>query len=315
MRTTDTEEGEIVPGGSLAASDGEPTSGADGDAVVRAVGPRTVSPVGLGGARWSLVDAPDEAAAIRTVHAALDRGVTIFDTAYAYTPPTRIGHNEELLARALRTHPGGADALVATKGGHFRDGASFPVDGRPETLRRHCRESLRRLGVERISLYYLHFPDPEVPLLESIGALVELRGEGLIEMIGLCNVDLDQVRTAQGATAIDAVQNSFSPLRTDDRAVLDHCARGGTAYFAYSPFGGPDGAGGLATKLPAFAQVAADREVTVHEIAVAWLLARSPTIVPIIGAGRPASIEAAVRGAALELSSEELDKLDQEVAG
>jgi aryl-alcohol dehydrogenase-like predicted oxidoreductase len=273
-----------------------------------------ISAVALGGARWSLVDAPDEEAAVRTVHAALDRGVTVFDTALAYTSPTEIGHNERLMSRALRSHPRGGEALLATKGGHWRVGSSFPVDGRPETLRRHCIESLERLEIERIPLYYLHFPDPSVPFLDSVGALVELREEGLIGGIGICNVDLDQVRAAQSVATVDAVQNSFSPLRPDDREVLDHCAASGIPYFAYSPFGGPAGAsGGLATELPAFARLAADRGVTVHEVTIAWLLAQSPTVVPIIGAGRPESIEAAVRGAALELSADEVARLDREV--
>jgi aryl-alcohol dehydrogenase-like predicted oxidoreductase len=274
--------------------------------------PRT-SPVALGGARWSLVDDPDEAAAERTVHAALDQGVRTFDTALAYTPPGRAGHNEELMARALRSHPAGTEALLATKGGHFRDGGSFPIDARPETLHRHCRESLARLGTERVGLYYLHFPDPEVPLPESVGALAELRGEGLIERVGLCNVDLDQVRAAEEVAAIDAVQNRFSPLGYEGRDVLDHCTDRGIPFFAYSPFGGPAGKGGLADDLPGFARLAAERDATVHEIAVAWLLAQSPALVPIIGAGRPESIEAAVRGAALELSTEELAELDREV--
>lgn len=270
--------------------------------------------VALGGARWSLVDSPDEEAATRTVHAALDLGVRIFDTALAYTPPTRVGHNEELMSKALRSHPRGAEALVATKGGHTRDGASFPIDARPETLREHCLGSLKRLGIERIDLYYLHFPDPEVPLVESVGALAELQAEGLIERIGICNVDLEQVRAARAITTIAAVQNKFSPLRPDDREVLDHCADEGLPYFAYSPFGGPAGVSGLATELPAFASLADERGVSVHEIATAWLLAQSPTLIPIVGAGRPASIEAAVSGAALELSPDELDTLDQEVA-
>jgi aryl-alcohol dehydrogenase-like predicted oxidoreductase len=270
--------------------------------------------VALGGARWSLVDAPDEEAATRTVHAALDLGVRIFDTALAYTPPTQVGHNEELLSKALRSHPRGAEALVATKGGHTRDGSSFPIDARPETLRDDCLGSLKRLGVERIDLYYLHFPDPEVPLVESVGALAELRADGLIERIGICNVDLEQVRAARAVTDIAAVQNKFSPLQPEGRDVLDFCADEGLPYFAYSPFGGPAGVSGLATELPAFAGLAADRGVSVHEIATAWLLAQSPTLIPIVGAGRPASIEAAVNGAALKLSPDEVNTLDQEVA-
>jgi aryl-alcohol dehydrogenase-like predicted oxidoreductase len=275
---------------------------------------REMSAVALGGARWSLVDEPDEGAAVRTVHAALDRGVKVFDTALAYTSPTEPGHNERLMSRALRSHPRGGEALLATKGGHWRDGSDFPIDGRPDTLRRHCLESLERLGVERIPLYYLHFPDPSVPILESVGALAGLRDEGLIERIGICNVDLDKVLAAASVATVDAVQNGFSPLRPTGRDVLDHCAASGIPYFAYSPFGGPTGAGGLATELPTFARLAADRGVTVHEVAIAWLLAQSPTLIPVVGAGRPESIEAAVRGATLRLSADEVAGLDHEVS-
>ncbi|WP_326642702.1 aldo/keto reductase [Streptosporangium sp. NBC_01755] len=280
----------------------------------RLIGSRQVGPVGLGGARWSLAAEPDEAAALATLHAAVDAGVTLVDTAPAYVPASCPGrsHNEELIARGLAAHPRGSSVLVATKGGHWRDpSGGFPVDARPETLRRHCLGSLAALGVPRIDLYQLHWPDPEVPIADSVGALARLREEGLVELVGVCNVGLVQLREATARTRVDAVQNRFSVLDRADRAVLDHCTAHGIAYLAYSPFGGPAGARGLAGRLPALGEIALARGVSAHEVAIAWLLAQSPVIVPIVGAGRPASVATAVRGAGLVLSEEELRSLDR----
>lgn len=280
----------------------------------RLIGSRAVSAVGLGCARWSLTDSPDEELAARTLLAGLDAGVTLIDTARAYTTPTHPAHNEELLARLL---PGRVDRdriLLATKGGHYRDGTGFPIDARPQTLHTHCRESLSRLGAERLDLYLLHWPDPHVPLAESVGALAELREEGLVAMVGVCNVSLDQLTEARRVTRIDAVQNTYSPLRTGDRAVVDECTTAGIAYLSYSPLGGPDGAGKMAEALPAFAIAAERYEVTVHQIAFAWLLAQSQALIPIVGAGRPDSIKAAAEAAKLALTPGDLAELSTAVA-
>jgi len=282
--------------------------------LTRRVGGRAISPIGIGGARWSLTDHPDEERALATLHAALDAGVTLVDTAPAYTPPAPLGisHNETLVARGLAAHPRGAAVTVATKGGHYRDAGGFPIDARPATLHRQCRESLAALGVDRIPLYLLHWPDPRVPVAESVGALAELRAQGLVEHVGVCNVDLVQLLAACGETRIDAVQNRFGAPAAGaapDGPVLDECTARGIAYLAYSPFGGPAGA---AAELPGFAAVAAAHGETRHAVVIAWLLARSPVLVPIVGAGRPASVESAVRGTTLALTAGELDLLTKE---
>jgi aryl-alcohol dehydrogenase-like predicted oxidoreductase len=280
----------------------------------RRVGDRAVSPIGLGGARWSLVDDPDEAAAVATMHAALDAGVNLFDTALAYTSGTQAAHNEELMGSALRRHPRGSEAIIATKGGHFRDSTGgFPIDARPPALRAHCRASLAALNVDAIDLYQLHWPDPHVPLTESVGTLAELREQGLIRLVGICNVTLEQLAEARSVTRVDAVQNRFSPLDTAGRPVLDQCARLGIPYLAYSPLGGPTGAQTMARQLPAFADVAGARGASVQEIAVAWLVHQSPSIIPIVGAGRPERIVAAARAAALCLDDVELASLNDAV--
>lgn len=268
--------------------------------------------LGIGGARWSLTGRPDPDGARATLHAALDAGIRLIDTARAYAPPDRAGTtSEQLIAAALAAHPYGPDAVVATKGGHWRaEDGTFPVDARPETLRAHCRASLRALRLDRIELFQLHWPDPAVPLSDSVAALAELRAEGLVARIGLCNVSLDQVIAAESVTVVDAVQNQFSPLRRDDQPVLDHCTAAGIAYLAYSPLSGPDGAANLGGCLPAFAGLATRHGVSVHELALTWLLAQSPVLVPIVGAGRPEHAVAAARAATVELSPDELALLD-----
>ena len=139
---------------------------------------------------------------------------------------------QQIVARALAGHPLRNEVLVATKGGHYRRGDAFPVEASPEKLRRDVEGSLRRLGVQRIGLYFIHKPDPAVPFQESVAALFDLQAEGMIEHVGVSNVTLSQLRLAQTAGAIAAVENRFSPLH-DDRAVLDACH--GIAYLAYSP--------------------------------------------------------------------------------
>lgn len=277
----------------------------------RTVGAKPVGTLGLGTARWALVDEPDGTLAARTVHAALDAGFGLIDTAPAYTPPKRRAFAERVVGHVVRARGiASADTLVCTKGGHWRNGAQFPIDARPETLHRQCRESLTALGVERLGLYMLHWPDPHVPLAESVGALAELRDQGLVKYVGLCNVILDQLRVARAVTRIDAVQNSFSMLETTGQDVLDECSSAGIAYLAYSPLGGPPGAARLAAELPAFSEIAAELHATEQEVALAWLLDHSPVLLPIVGASSPAHVESAVRATRLALDAPRRLRLD-----
>src|SRR4051812_24192143 len=166
---------------------------------MRTIAGRAVSAIGLGGMPMSLENRQDDDASVRTIHAALDAGVTLIDTADAYsTGGEDTGHNERLIARALREWPGDADAvLVATKGGHIRPGdGSWQVDGRPEYLKQACEASLQRLGVDAIGLYQYHRPDPNVPYAESVGALKDLLDEGKIRLAGISNADEGQIREA-----------------------------------------------------------------------------------------------------------------------
>lgn len=244
---------------------------------------REIEGIGLGTAQFAFRDGTAEDS-VATVHAALDAGVILIDTALAYTRPGVESYAEEVVARALRGLVG-ERPLVATKGGHWRDGDSFPVNGRPETLRAHCEISLRTLGTGCIDLYQLHYVDPAVPLADSVGALAQLRQEGKIAAIGLSNVTVAQLDEALAMTEIAAVQNRLSYARPSDLPTALACAERNVAYLAYAPFGGPSG------PLPATAvTIARRRGVSAHRVLLAWLRAQSPAIVPLAGASKPGSI-------------------------
>src|SRR5215213_6311053 len=170
---------------------------------LRKLGDAEVFPIGLGAMQMSIDGRPDEAQSIRTIHAALDAGVNLIDTADAYAlDESEVGHNERLVAKALRGRR--EEVVVATKGGHVRRGRAWGLDGSPAHLRAACEASLRALGTDRIDLYQYHRPDPEVPFAESVGALKELQDEGKLRWIGLSNVDVAQLEEALGIAGVVA---------------------------------------------------------------------------------------------------------------
>lgn len=272
----------------------------------------TVSAIGLGAMPLSVQGRPDEPQAMRTVHAALDAGVTLIDTADAYSVGhDDVGHNERLVAKALATWGGDtSQVLVATKGGHTRppDG-SWALDGSPQHLRAACEASLQALGVEAIGLYQYHRPDPGVPYAESLGALEELRQEGKVRLVGISNADVDQIELALATTQLAAVQNEFSPAFRSSRPELELCARHGIAFLPWSPLGGAARAAGLGREHAAFAEVAAERGVSPQQVALAWELAQADVVIPIPGASRSASILDSVAACDLELTVDELVRL------
>ncbi|WP_256796316.1 aldo/keto reductase [Terrabacter sp. Ter38] len=283
----------------------------------RTIGSRKVSAIGLGGMPMSIEGRPDEDRSIRTIHAALDAGVTLIDTADAYHRDAgEVGHNESLIAKALSSWSGrAADVLVATKGGHLRPGdGSWTQNGRPDHLKEAAKASLHRLGGDAIGLYQFHRPDPEVPYAESVGALVELLDEGVIEMAGISNADPAQIREAQDVLGgrLVSVQNQFSPAFRSSRTELDLCAELGIAFLPWSPLGGISRAGDLGSRHDAFAEVATAHDVSPQRVALAWELALAPTVVPIPGASRPESIEDSVQAVDLELSADEVERLSAE---
>jgi aryl-alcohol dehydrogenase-like predicted oxidoreductase len=280
----------------------------------RRIGRTDVGAIGLGAMLLSIAGRPGEAQAIRTVHAALDAGVTLIDTADAYClGGDETGHNERLIRKALDAWPGDRDrVLVATKGGHTRPGREWGLDGRPEYLRQACEASLAALGLEAIGLYQFHRPDPKVPFLESVGALAELKGAGKVRMVGLSNVSVDQIRQAGEVVEVASVQNEFSPGFRRSEGELAFCAGQRIAFLPWSPLGGMGRGGSLGQgRHRAFAEVAAGHGVSPQRVALAWELAKAPVVIPIPGARRPESILDSAAAATLRLSADDLARLDQ----
>ncbi|MBD0744842.1 aldo/keto reductase [Streptomyces sp. CBMA152] len=284
----------------------------------RALGDLKVSAIGYGAMPLSIEGRPDESRALATVHAALDAGVTLLDTADSYyAPGGNPGHNESLLARALASYGSSLDGvLVATKGGRGRtDDGDWSVDGRPEHLKRAAKESLGRLGTDAIGLYQLHKPDPAVPFAESLGALRELLDEGVIRLAGLSNVDEAQIRQARDILGdrLVSVQNRYSAAVRDAEPELRLTAELGLAFLPWSPLGGIsrsslDGASAVAADpaFDGFHTVARERGVSPQQVALAWLLGRSPNVVPIPGGSRPESVRDSAAAADLVLDDDEL---------
>ena len=281
----------------------------------RTIGDVEVSAIGLGGMPMSIEGRPDEARSVATIHAALDLGVTFFDTADAYhLTATDVGHNESLLAQAIASWGGDTSTvLVATKGGHLRPGdGSWTVNGRPEYLKQAAEASLKRLGGDAIGLYQFHRPDPEVPYADSVGAIRDLLDSGTIRQAGISNANPEQIRLAQEILGgrLVAVQNQFSPAFRSSEPELELCDELGIAFLPWSPLGGITSAGALGDRFAAFGRVAADRGITPQVVCLAWEMAKSPRVIPIPGASRPESITNSVQAAELTLTADELSTLD-----
>ena len=281
----------------------------------RRIGDVTVGEIGLGAMPMSIEGRPDQARAVATIHAALDAGVTLIDTADAYhIGADEVGHNESLIATALATYGGSTQGvLVATKGGHLRPGdGSWTVDGDPGYLKQACEASLKRFGVEAIGLYQYHRPDPSVSYADSLGALRDLLDEGKIRMAGISNANPEQIREAQrilGAGLV-SVQNQFSPAFRSSEPELRLCHDLGLAFLPWSPLGGSSRAGGLGQQHTAFERVALAHEVSPQRVCLAWMLAKSPVVVPIPGASRPETIRDSAAAGTLTLTADELATLD-----
>ena len=269
------------------------------------LGDLTVNRLGFGAMRltgpgiWGRPD--DVANAHAVLRRAVELGVNHVDTADSYGPNA----SEELIAEALHPYPD--DLVIATKGGLVREGpgGDWPKDGRPEHLREACEGSLRRLRLERIDVYYLHRPDPDVPYEESVGALKELRDEGKIRHVAVSNVNMERLAIARGIVDVAVVQNQYSV--TDRRAqdVLEECERSGIGFVPWAPLdaGALDPAGPVA-------EIARRHGATPMQVALAWLLQASPVMLPIPGTGSLEHLEENVAAAELELDDDELEALD-----
>ena len=282
----------------MAASD-PPTAAAAGTITIG--GDLTVNRLGFGAMRitgrgiWGEPPDGDEAKAV--LRRAIELDVNFIDTADSYGPEV----SENLIAEALYPYPD--DLVIATKGGLERPGPGrWPANGRPDHLKEACDGSLRRLRLEQIALYQLHRPDPSVPFGESIGALLELQREGKIRHIGLSNVSVQQLREAQRLTPIASVQNRYNLADRGSDPVLDVCEQEQLAFLPWAPIQDHE-------SHAAVREIAQRHGATAHQVALAWLLARSPAMVPIPGTGSVAHLEENVAAAALDLSADEVQAL------
>lgn len=273
---------------------------------------RSLSVIGLGGMPMSIEGRPDEAQSLRTIHAALDAGMTLIDTANVYClDDADLGHNERLIAKGLSSWSGARDSIfVATKGGLARPGGAWRSSARPEALRAACEQSSRALGTERIWLYQLHAPDPSVPLEASVEALARLRDEGKIEHVGLSNVSVQEIVRASAIVPIVSVQNRMNPhdKRSIANGVLAHCESHGIAFLPYSPVGGGRGRAKIAGDAT-LGRIAAKHGATPPEIAIAFCARISTVCFPIPGASRPESALSSARAAAIRLDASDLAAL------
>ena len=283
----------------MAASNGATAADAG---TVDVGGDLTVNRLGFGAMRvtgqgiWG--DPPDRNEARAVLRRAVELGVNFIDTADSYGPDV----SEELIAEALHPYP--EDLVIATKGGLVRPGpGQWDPDGRPEHLRQACEGSLRRLRSDQIALYQFHRPDPDVPLEDSIGALVELKDEGKIRHIGLSNVNEDQLRRAQAMTAIVSIQNRYNPGDRKSDTLVDLCEQEDMIFLPWAPIQNLD-------RFPALTDIAKRHETSVHQIALAWLLARSETMLTIPGTGSVDHLEENVAAAGLRLDPEEITALN-----
>ena len=283
------------PGGTAAAPGGVFTLG--GDLPVHRMGFGAMRITGPG--VWGQPDDPDQAVAL--VRRAVELGVNLIDTADAYGPEV----SERLIAQALDPYPD--DVVIATKGGSMRPGqGQWVINGKPEHLKQACEDSLHRLRLDRIDLYQLHAVDPNVPLAESVGALKDLQDAGKVRHIGLSNVKADQLEQARGIVDVVSVQNRYSLSDRGSQDVLDACERDGIAFLPYFPLA----AGKLAQPGGALDEIAKAHDATPGQIALAWLLQKSPNMVPIPGTSSGTHLEENVAAARLELTSDQMAALD-----
>ena len=247
---------------------------------------------------------PDPDAARALLRRVRDLGIDFIDTADSYGPEV----SENLIAEALHPYDG---IVVATKGGLERPGpGEWTPNGRPEHLRAACEASLHRLGVERIELYQLHAPDHRVPYAESVGTLKQLQDEGKIRHVGISNVSIEQLREARSIVDVVTVQNRFNLVDRYTEDVLEECEREGIGFIPWFPLA----AGDLAEPGGAVDEIAQRHDATAGQVALAWLLARSPVMLPIPGTASVAHLEENIAAADLRLADEEVAQLSGSVA-
>ncbi|MEJ1934470.1 aldo/keto reductase [Nostoc sp. NIES-2111] len=273
----------------------------------------SVSAIGLGGMPMSIYNRPPESDSIQVIHRALDLGITFIDTADSYCKDeSDKHHNERLIYKALSSYPGDtSQVVVATKGGLMRPNESWTRNGNPEHLRQTIRVSFEALGGEKpIDVWQYHSPDPEYTIEASLAPVKEAVQEGLVRFVGVSNFSVEQIKRARDVVEIVSVQNQYSPWerQPEKDGVLQYCEEEGITFLPWSPFGGRRRHQNL-QDMPAIAQLAKAKGVSVYAIVLAWLRAKSSAILPIPGASKITSIENSVSAVNVNLTDEEVQKI------
>ncbi len=297
---------EAIPAlGRAAEPSGQPARAAGtfllgGDLAVRRMGFGAMRVTGPG--IWG--DPPDPAGARKLLRRTVDLGVNLLDTSDAYGPEV----SERLICEALHPYP--KDLVIATKGGLTRPSRErWDHDARPQHLRQACEASLRRLRLERIDVYQLHAPDPKVPLADSMGELGRLQREGKIRHVGVSNVSVDELRLARSIVKVVSVQNRYNVGDRRSEDVLGVCAVEGIAFLPWAPLAGREREASRSGSVEVLGQLARQRGITETQAALAWLLARSPVLLPIPGTSSMAHLEENVAATGLRLTPEELKRI------
>jgi aryl-alcohol dehydrogenase-like predicted oxidoreductase len=278
----------------------------------------TISAIGLGGMPMSLSGRPPESQAINVIHKALDQGVTLIDTADSYCQEeSDKHHNERLICKALQQYQGDTSQVtVATKGGLMRPNGSWTRNGNPDHLRQTIRVSFEALGgTKPIDVWQYHAPDPNYTIEEALAPAKEAVDEGLIRFVGVSNFSVEQIKQARDVVEIVSVQNQYNPWnrQPESDGVLEYCETEGLTFFPWSPLGGSRRVSKL-EDIAVIAQLAKEKGVSVYQIVLAWLLAKSPCIVPIPGASKLSSIDDSIQASEVKLSEAEVRKIDQETS-
>jgi aryl-alcohol dehydrogenase-like predicted oxidoreductase len=277
----------------------------------------TVSAIGLGGMPMSLRGRPPEAQSISVIHRALDLGVTLIDTADSYCQDeSDKHHNERLIAKALQEYSGDtSQVVVATKGGLMRPNGAWTRNGNPDHLRQTIRASFEALNGKPIDLWQYHAPDTAYSIAASLTPAKEAVEKGIIRFVGVSNFSVEQIKRAREVIEIVSVQNQFNPWHRQPEfdGVLEYCETEGLTFLPWSPLGGSSRVSRL-EDIPVIANLAKEKGISVYNVVLAWLRAKSPCIIPIPGASQLASIEDSVKAIDVQLSSEEVEKIDRGTA-
>ena len=261
----------------------------------------------------SLSSRPLESQSISVIHRALDLGVTLIDTADSYCQDeSDKHHNEKLIAKALAQYSGDTSkVIVATKGGLMRPQGSWTRNGNPHHLRKTIRESFEALGGQKpIDLWQYHSPDPDYSIAESLAPAKEAVAAGIIRFVGVSNFSVEQIKRARDTVEIVSVQNQYNPWyrQPESDGVLEYCESEKLTFFPWSPLGGSRRVSRL-QEMPAIANLAREKNVSVYCLVLAWLMAKSPCVLPIPGASKISSIEDSVRAIDLKLTDAELQQI------